>query len=125
MISVTRSLLVPTGLSFAYNLHVVQWISLYTKVLSPYYQKNTIWGKGKSHTSMASTVELFYYTERGTELFNATLFLRTTFPTDFLTVNAAIANMPMRLDFSFNTLVIAQINNSSFNAYTITWASLE
>ena len=119
MISVTRRLLVPTGLSFAYNLHVVQWISLYTKVLSPYYQKNTIWGKGNTHTSMASTVEIFYYTERETELFNATLPLRTTFPTDFLTVNA-IANMPMRLDFSFNTLVIAQINNPSFNAYTIT-----
>ena len=74
---------------------------------------------------MASTVEILYYRERQSELFNATLPLRTTFPTAFLTVNAAIANMPMRLDFSFNTLVIAWINNPSFNAYTITEASLE
>lgn len=125
MISVTRSLLVPIGLSFAYNLHAVQWISLYAKVFTPYYRKNTIWGKGNTHTSMASTVEILYYRERGTELFNATWPLRTTFPADFLIVNAAIANMPMRLDFSVNTLVIAWINNPLFHAYTTTEASLE
>lgn len=74
---------------------------------------------------MASTVETLNYRERETELFNATLPLRTTLLTDFLTVNASIANMPMRLDFSFNTLVIAWINNPFFNAYTITEASLD
>ena len=70
-------------------------------------------------------MEILYYGERGDELPNATLPLRTTFPTDFLTINAAISKMPMQLDFSFNILVIAWINNPSFKAYTTAEAGLE